>query len=271
MAERYAVIGDPIGHSLSPLLYNTMARELGLDLAYGAERVPVEGLGQWVARVRREGWAGFNATMPHKLHLRALVDEETAQARYFGAVNTVRNDGGRLIGHNTDGDGFARMLAEHGRTFRGSRVTVLGAGGAAGAIVRKAFQEGAAAVTICNRTLARAEALAAEAPAVARAAGPDGPIPADTDLLINTIPAGGGPDGRAVAGLGPDALVVDILYSPPRTPLLEAAEARGLEAVNGLGMLIHQAILALEFYTRRQLPAAELAKTLYKAAESSIY
>ena len=266
MGERnkLAVIGDPIGHSLSPLLHNTMARELNLPYDYTARQVTVEQLPDWVQAVRREGWSGFNATMPHKLHLLDLVDEKTEEAVYFGAINTVRNDKGRLIGHNTDGDGFANMLAEHGLTFRNARVAVLGAGGAAGAIIRKAVQDGAAAVTVCNRTVEKAQSLCREHPDVLHVAALDTPLPGDTNLLINTIPVGGNVGGDVLANLRRDCAVIDILYAPPKTPLLLAAEERGMLAVNGLGMLIHQAILAFAFFTGASFDQPEMARILYK-------
>lgn len=267
-AKKLAVIGDPIAHSLSPLLHNTMARELGLPYTYEARRVRVEGLPDWVREVREDGWAGFNATMPHKLHLIPLVDRETAEARYFGAINTVKNENGVLTGHNTDGDGFARMLGEHGLGFRGAHVLLLGAGGAAGAIARKAVRDGAARVTVQNRTVERAEALCAFHPETMEAAPLGARVPPDTDLVVNTIPAGGELDLGFVAALPRDCAVVDILYAPPKTPLLLEAEARGHPAVNGLGMLIHQAILAFAFFTGASFDAAEMAKTLYRACET---
>ena len=266
MGERnkLAVIGDPIGHSLSPLLHNTMARELNLPYDYTARQVTVEQLPDWIQTVRREDWSGFNATMPHKLHLLDLVDEKTEEAVYFGAINTVRNDKGRLIGHNTDGDGFANMLAEHGLTFRNAHVAVLGAGGAAGAIIRKAVQDGAATVTVCNRTVEKARSLCMEYPDVLHAAALDAPLPEDTNLLINTIPVGGNVSGEVLANLRRDCAVIDILYAPPKTPLLLAAEERGMLAVNGLGMLIHQAILAFAFFTGASFDQPEMARILYK-------
>lgn len=266
MGERnkLAVIGDPIGHSLSPLLHNTMARELNLPYDYTARQVTVEQLPDWVQTVRREDWSGFNATMPHKLHLLDLVGEKTEEAVYFGAINTVRNDKGRLIGHNTDGDGFANMLAEHGLTFRNAHVAVLGAGGAAGAIIRKAVQDGAATVTVCNRTVEKARSLCMEYPDVLHAAALDAPLPEDTNLLINTIPVGGNVSGEVLANLRRDCAVIDILYAPPKTPLLLAAEERGMLAVNGLGMLIHQAILAFAFFTGASFDQPEMARILYK-------
>ncbi len=266
MAEtkRLAVIGDPIAHSLSPLLHNTMAQELGLPCSYEARRVTVEGLPDWVAEVRRDGWAGFNATMPHKLHLIPLLDHRTEQAEFFGAVNSVRNEDGVLTGHNTDGDGFARMLQEHGLRFSGRKVTLLGAGGAAGAIARKAVQDGAERVSVLNRSLEKAEALCRVSPATMTAAVLGDPIPEDTELLVNTLPVGSPLDPGIVQQLGRDCAVIDILYAPPKTPLLLAAEERGLLAINGLGMLIHQAILALAFFTGAQIDAEPMAKLLYR-------
>ncbi len=268
--NRLAVIGDPIGHSLSPLLHNTMARELDLPYVYEARAVRAEDLPGWLAEVRAEGWAGFNATMPHKLRLIPLLDRLSGQARYFGAVNTVKNEGGVLTGHNTDADGFARMLAEHGLSFTGAQVTLLGAGGAAAAIAKKAVQDGAAQITVYNRTPAKAEAIRAADPARIVAAAPDTPLPPGTDLLINTLPAGTPIPLGFVERLGQRCAVFDILYAPPKTPLLLAAEARGLLAVNGLGMLIHQAILAFSYFTGTAVDAAEMAKLLYQIASDNL-
>ena len=268
--RRLAVIGDPIAHSLSPLLHNTMARELGLPWTYEARRVTVEELPAWADRVRAGEWDGFNATMPHKLHLIPMMDELTEQASYFGAVNSVRRDGGRLTGHNTDGDGFAASLKEHGLGFQNAHVTILGAGGAAGAIVRKAVLDGAASVTVMNRTLARADALCSLKPETMRALPLDRPVPPETDLLISTIPGADPRCAGLVEGVRGDCAVFDILYAPPKTPLLLAAEARGLKAVNGLGMLIHQAILAFSFFTGAAVDPAAMAPVLYDAVQNHV-
>lgn len=262
--NRLAVIGDPIAHSLSPLLHNAMARELGLPYSYEARRVTVGGLSEWLGEVREDGWSGFNATMPHKLHLIPLLDHLTEQASFFGAVNTVKNENGVLTGHNTDGDGFARMLAEHGLGFSGANVTILGAGGAAGAIARKAVQDGAARITVCNRTRDKAERLCAVSPSTMSAAALDGGVPNDTDFLINTLPAGSQLNLDFVSRLNSRCAVIDILYAPPKTPLLAAAESRGLFARNGLGMLIHQAILAFAFFTGSAVDPEPMAKLLYR-------
>ena len=258
------VIGDPVLHSKSPIIQSTMLDYLGLDIPYTPHLVKKGEVPQYLAFAETHGVTGFNATMPHKLHLLDLVDEKTEEAVYFGAINTVRNDKGRLIGHNTDGDGFANMLAEHGLTFRNARVAVLGAGGAAGAIIRKAVQDGAASVTICNRTVEKARSLCMEHPDVLHAAALDTPLPGDTNLLINTIPVGGNVGGDVLANLRRDCAVIDILYAPPKTPLLLAAEERGMLAANGLGMLIHQAILAFAFFTGASFDQPEMARILYK-------
>ena len=263
---KMAVIGDPIAHSLSPLLQNAMLQELGLPFAYEACRVAVEELPEWVSRVRGGEYAAFNATMPHKIHLVPMMDRLTEQASYYGAVNSVRSDGGVLTGHNTDGDGFACLLAEYGLRFSGARVTILGAGGSAGAIAKKAVQDGAAAVTVMNRTLERAQRLCMAAPEILRAA-PLGAPPADTELLISTLPVGSQLDLSFVETLKDSCAVFDILYAPPKTPLLLKAQDRGLLAVNGLGMLIHQAILSFSFFTGVPVDQAEMAKKLYALVE----
>lgn len=266
--KRLAVIGDPIAHSLSPLLHNTLAQTLALPYVYDMQRVPLEALPQWLLRVREENISGFNATMPHKIHLMPLLDELTEDAHYYGAVNTVRNDGGRLIGHNTDAEGFVRMMREHGTAFSGAIVTILGAGGAANAIVRRAVRDGAAHITVMNRTLQNAQRLCELRPAAMRACSLSSEIPSDTEILINTLPIGNFIDEDSVYKLSNNCKVFDILYAPPKTPLLQSAERRGLLAVNGLGMLIHQAILAFSFFTGETVDERALAKKLYAVVEN---
>ncbi len=261
--KKLAVIGDPISHSLSPLLHNAMARELNLPYVYEARQVPAGGLPEWLAEVRADGWAGFNATMPHKLDLIARLDRLTEEARYYGAVNSVKNESGVLTGHNTDADGFARMLGEHGFGFAGARVALLGAGGAASAIAKKAAKDGAAKITIFNRTVEKAEALCAVSPGTMTAAKLGAPLPADTDILVSTLPAGSPFDLTLLDALPGDCAVFDALYSPPKTALLEYAGARGRLAVNGLGMLVHQAILAFSFFTGEAVDPGPMAKLLY--------
>lgn len=262
--KKLAVIGDPITHSLSPLLQNTMAQTLGLPYIYDAQRVCGGELPQWLHRVREEGYVGFNATMPHKLDLLDLLDNVTQQGLYFGAVNTVRNDNGVLTGTNTDGAGFAQSLSDHGLGFHGRTVAILGAGGSAGAIAKQAVLDGAARISIYNRTVVKAEALCAMDPVRMRALPLEAEISPDTELLINTIPVGNNLDVSFVKKLSKWCAVFDILYAPPKTPLLLAAEDRGLMAVNGLGMLLHQAIESFSFFTGVPVAHGEMAAILFE-------
>ncbi|MFI3313299.1 MAG: shikimate dehydrogenase [Eubacteriales bacterium] len=265
-SQKLAVIGHPISHSLSPLLHNVMLQQMGFDGVYTAENVVVENLPYWVEKVRNENILGFNATMPHKEHLIPLLDELTEEARFYGAVNTVRNDNGRLIGHNTDGDGFYAMLTKHSLTFCDKHVIILGAGGSSGAIFKKAIAAGAKEVYVLNRTLSRAEDLCRGIPN-ATALELSAPLNPNADLLINTLPLGAGIVPNRLDGLKKSCAVIDILYAPPKTELLLAAEARGMVAINGLGMLIHQAILAFGFFYSVVPNAMEMADILYKKVE----
>ena len=160
--KKLCVIGDPVGHSKSPLIQNTMIAALGLDYVYLCQPVPRGSCRQWLDCARFAGYAGFNATMPHKEALLPLMDELEEDARLYGSVNTVCLREGRAIGCNTDGGGFLQALLDAGMDPRGRRAVVLGAGGAAKAVALKLCQRGAREVMICNRTREKAAALAAK-------------------------------------------------------------------------------------------------------------
>lgn len=272
--KRLCVIGDPVLHSRSPLIQNTMIRALGLDYEYLCQPVTRGELPGWLDQVRAGGWAGFNATMPHKEALVPHMDELDEDARLYGAVNTVCNFDGKLYGFNTDGGGFARALAGAGIPIRGTRFALLGAGGAARAVTLKLVQQGAAHVTICNRTAERANALAAHAPGIMSTTGFS---PAELsaacggcDVLINCTNLGmaGSPpfDGlRFVDALPGGALVCDLIYHPLKTALLQRAEVAGHPIMNGLPLLIHQAILALEHFTQTKIDAAAMLPLVERA------
>ena len=264
-----AVIGDPIAHSLSPLLHNTLLQTLEKNIVYLARHIRLEDLSRWCNAARTADFIAFNATMPHKLDLVHLVDELTDDARFYGAVNSVRNDNGRLIGHNTDGPGFARALQDLGGSFAGRKVVIIGAGGAASSIALRAVQDGAAAVQVRNRTAAKAQALCSRFPAIMYPAALDAPFPTDADLVVSALALDGALqlDLSFVEHLQPGCIVCDTLYAPPSTPLLEAARARGLQADNGLSMLIYQAIYAEEFYLQQELDVAGLGRLLHERAD----
>lgn len=249
-----AVIGDPIAHSLSPLLQNTMIEALGREDLYLAIRVPAEGLEDFLAAARTIGIQGFNLTMPHKVAILPHLDSQTREARRCGSVNSVRLREGRLEGHSTDGIGFRRSLQDLGYDFPGQRVTILGAGGAARSIAMTAVDAGANTVRILNRTLEKAQALCAGEPRLEAhpLTAAEAVLP-DTDILINTTPVGmegvgGGLQYGFLEALKPGAPAVDCIYAPARTPFMEAAAALGHPVANGIGMLVYQAVYAYGFF-----------------------
>lgn len=238
------VIGWPVSHSRSPLLHNYWLEQHRINGAYLAFPVAPDQVAVAVKGLQAAGLAGINVTIPHKEAVLGLCDEVTDFARRVKAVNTLRFADGKIQGDNTDGFGFIENLRAHGVDPGCGPALILGAGGAARSII-VALQDLGVAVTIVNRTRARAEALAAEFPGLAvldwNQAGAE---LGSYALLVNTTAAGmhGQPElawplDRAAASLA----VADIVYVPRETELLSRAAARGLRIVPGLGMLLHQA------------------------------
>lgn len=268
------VIGDPVLHSKSPVIHGAMLRELGLDIPYTAHVVRRGELPAYLDWAQANGMTGFNATMPHKEDLIPLMDELGEDAARCGAVNTVCLRDGRLTGHNTDGAGCLAALEDAGM-WPAKTVVVLGAGGAAKAVALKLAASGAARVWVCNRTLARAEELCAHHPEVLSPAGfdPDtlSRLCAQADLLVNCTNLGmeGCPhqfeDFSFLDALPRNAGVFDLIYHPDETQLLAQAKKRGLAACNGLPMLIHQAIFALEYFLDRPLDHGRMSQVVKEA------
>jgi shikimate dehydrogenase len=258
-----AVIGDPVEHSLSPVIHNAAFTALDLDWIYLAFAVGVGEVPDAITGARTLGLAGLSVTMPHKATVAAEMDRLSATATRLGAVNTVIRTGSKLDGESTDGDGFlAALRLDEGWEPAGRDCVVLGAGGAARAVILALAEAGAASVSVVARQ-------AASAAAAARLAGPVGdvaPVEAvsDAELVVNATPVGmsvvddgelqGLPLGMDPSRLGPGQLVVDLIYSPPSTPLLEAARAGGARVANGLGTLIHQAALQFRLWTGMDPP-----------------
>jgi shikimate dehydrogenase len=255
-----AVIGSPVRHSLSPAMHNAAYRALGLDWIYVAFEVSpgAASVAAAITGMRALELVGLNVTMPHKADVVGTVDRLTPTAEALGAVNTVAQGPGRgvLTGHNTDGPGFVDALRiDEGFDPAGKRCVVFGAGGAGRAVVRALGEAGAAVVTVVNRTPARAVAAAPLAGAAGRVGG--AADAGDADLVVNATPVGmGGGGGVAIdpQRLGSGQLVVDLVYQPALTPLVEAARARGAVATNGLGTLIHQAAHAIRLWTGEDPP-----------------
>jgi shikimate dehydrogenase len=269
----YGILGHPVAQSLSPAMHNAAFRALSLDAVYVPFPVAPEGLRAAVAGLAAAGVRGFNVTVPHKQAILPLLSEVLPEARAIGAVNTVRAEQGRLCGTNTDGEGFLHSL-EHDLGFdpAGRSVLLLGAGGAARAIAFALAGAGVGRLAIANRTVARARALADECrahfPALAVEALELGQAPGRAPhLLVNSTSVGMG-DDRAPLELGPVGVreaVLDIVYHPPRTPLLAAAKALGLRSANGLGMLLYQGVAAFRFWTGREPPVDIMREALQSA------
>jgi shikimate dehydrogenase len=258
-APRACVIGHPIGHSRSPLIHGHWLAELGLPGSYARVDVAPEALPAFLAAVRAGDYVGCNVTVPHKETAFALVDVATDRARAMQAVNTLWMENGRLHGDNTDILGF---LAHADATLPGwhervGRAVVLGAGGAARGIVAALLERGVGQVLVVNRTQGRAEALAGLFGPAVRGAGWD-TLPSllpSADLLVNTTSLGmQGQPPLAVdlAPLKPGAIVDDIVYVPLETDLLGQARRAGHPVIDGLGMLLHQAVTGFEHWFGRR-------------------
>jgi shikimate dehydrogenase len=254
MSARAFVIGHPIAHSRSPLIHGHWLKRHGIEGSYERINVAPGALPGFLEQVRAGGFRGGNVTIPHKEVAYRLVDEATTRARRLGAVNTLWLEGERLLGDNTDGEGFLASVAGSvglGWAEQVHSALVLGAGGAARAIVGALLDAGVPRITVANRTEARARDLVAFSPDRIRVlpwdALPEGL--AETGLLVNATQCGmkGQPRLELDSSLlPPDAIVGDIVYVPLETELLASARARGLRIVDGLGMLLHQAVPGFE-------------------------
>ena len=288
-ARRLAVLGHPIGHSLSPVMQAAAFRAAGLPWSYTAWDVPPGDLAAALAQVRSDpAWAGVNLTIPHKEAVLPLLDRVDPAARRLGAVNTVvREDDGTLVGYNTDGAGFLRDLEEHGLPagqLAGRRALILGAGGAARAVAFALLDVGMD-VILANRTEERAAALARDLERAGaqgrRAPGPrvqvltlDDPrlpaVAAGCWLVVNATSAGMPPQEGidplpATCRPHPGQVFYDLVYRPAVTPFLARAAAAGARAIGGLGMLLHQGAAAFEHWTNRPAPVAAMRAALEAA------
>ncbi|TGQ35009.1 MULTISPECIES: shikimate dehydrogenase [unclassified Mesorhizobium] len=260
-SKKAFVTGHPIAHSRSPKIHGYWLAKYGIDGSYQAIDVTPEDFAAFLKKLEVNGYRGGNVTIPHKEAAFALVARHDEAVEQIGAVNTLWFEDGELCGGNTDGHGFAANLDDHapGWAANGPAV-VLGAGGASRAVIHALKQRGVGDIRIVNRTLARAEELCRRFGAGVSAHGvaATGELLADAGLLVNTTALGmHGNEGLSAepAGLPDHAIVTDIVYVPLQTPLLAAARARGLKAVDGLGMLLHQAVPGFErwFGTRPEV------------------
>ncbi len=253
-----AVIGDPVRHSLSPAIHNAAFAASGLDWRFVALPVSAGRGADAVTAMRVFGIEGLSVTMPHKQAVAGAVDERTPAAEALGVCNCVFRRGDTLVGDTTDGDGFVRsVLGETSHRVVGASVVVVGAGGAARSIVEALGRAGAAEIGIVNRTAAAAASAATLAPQATTAVEAD---VAGADIVVNATSVGmtDGPKPGVspidVELLREGQLVADIVYSPRDTPLLRAARRRGLATLDGLPMLVYQAVAQFEYWTGRSAP-----------------
>ena len=264
-----AVIGDPIRHSRSPQILNAAFAAAELDWVYVAFPVAEGRAAAALDAMRTLALSGLSVTMPHKTAVADRLDAApwgalSDTARRLRAVNCVVADGDRLIGHNTDGVGFlASLAADADFSPAGRRCVVVGAGGAARALVLALAGAGAAEVAVLNRTESRAADAAGLARAVGRVATPDDV--ARAELVVNATSVGMDGTSMAVdaAALGPGQLVADIVMQPLDTPLLVAAADRGAATLAGLGMLVHQAAAAFELWTGQPAPIEVMVRAAH--------
>ncbi|MDX1974649.1 MAG: shikimate dehydrogenase [Rickettsiales bacterium] len=268
MAKKAAVIGWPVSHSLSPKLHGYWIEHYGLDASYEAVAIEPNALKGGVGKLIDAGYVGFNITIPHKEPIIELLDVIDDTARAIGAVNTVVIGHGKLLGMNSDAYGFMANIHSAAAELRSEKAVVLGAGGAARAVCYALQQAGFAQIIITNRTKEKAQLLADSLgdPIEVAAWEKRNALLADADLLVNTTSLGmKGKEPLTIdlAALPAHAVVNDIVYAPLETDLLRQARARKLQAVDGLGMLLHQAVPAFEaWFGQRPQVTAELKQLI---------
>ena len=257
------VIGCPIEHSLSPAMQNAAIAKAGIDYVYIPWRVEPENLAAAVNGLKSVGAVGFNVTIPHKENIIPLLDEISEEARAVGAVNTIHNIGGKLKGYNTDAAGFLAGLIKNNILLQGKKIALLGAGGAARAVLYAVLKSGAAEIAIGVRTPSKAEALIKslrQYAGMVQMTAYDWVSEAfarcleETELLVQTTPLGMHPQIDLappinLSNLAQGAAVYDIIYTPERTKLLSEAEQYGHLAINGEAMLVGQGAAALNIWT----------------------
>ena len=251
---RACVIGNPISHSLSPKLHSFWLERYGLDGSYTALQVTEQDLEKTLRALPAQGFVGANITLPHKVSVLQIADQITDRATLVGAANTlIFKEDGRIFADNTDGYGFISNLRQGAPDWdaKSGPAMILGAGGAARAIIVALADAGAPEIILTNRTRANAEALRADFGSRIRVVDwvqASAALP-EAHVLINTTSLGmkGGPEFKmSLDNLRPETVVTDIVYNPLRTPFLDAAEAAGCLTVDGLGMLLHQGVPGFE-------------------------
>ncbi|MDO5707744.1 MAG: shikimate dehydrogenase [Andreesenia angusta] len=256
----YGLIGDPVEKSLSPDIHNKCFNNNDINAVYLAFNIHKDELSSAIDGIRSLDIKGFNITIPHKVSIIDYLDELDEEAKILGAVNTVKNIDGRLIGYNTDGRGFIELLKEEDFNPKDKKIVVLGAGGASRAITMSLAKEGVSDIIILNRTEDKAIQLKEEIESNFKRVNietKDLDSFEDIDLIVNTTSVGMYPDTDKIPfdidKLSDKTVVADIVYKPLKTKFLKKAEERGLKTIGGIGMLINQAILSEEIWLDKEI------------------
>lgn len=268
------LIGNPVEHTVSPVLHNSLFNALGINGIYVPLKVPAGSLKDAVKGLKAADFTGFNVTIPYKEEILEYVDEVSEEVKLLGTVNTVKIADGKLYGFNTDADGFIRAFREQtGTGFEQKQVCLLGAGGTAKALAVKIAMEGAAKVSIINRTGTKAIELATAVNKVLEKTGSSEKIAfaalagtaealqmlSSCGIIVNTTSVGMHPDTVSSPiqqdfALQSRQIVYDVIYNPAQTKLLQAAKAIGCKTVNGAGMLYYQGLKAFEIWMDTTVP-----------------
>ena len=269
MPDTYAVIGDPIDHSLSPNIHNAAFRHLELDHSYIAYKISAGELAAGIDSLKKIRIAGFNVTIPHKIEIMKFLDDMDTTSKVIGAVNTVSNENGKLKGYNTDMIGFLDPIKKKNLTIKDSQVLLLGAGGAARAIVTAMIKEKASKITIVNRTQENANKLAdfakkiggnADAVSIQKA----NELIGDYKFIINSTSIGmkNEPSPISTRNISKNSVVYDIVYQPINTDLIKKSKENGATIIYGYEMLLSQAACSFEIWHKMEAPYDVMKKAL---------
>lgn len=275
------LIGSPVSHSGSPAMYNYSFQELGLDYAYLAFDVPVSEVKNVIQAIRTFHMRGCNVTMPCKTEVVQYMDELSPAAQIIGAVNTIVNEDGRLVGHITDGTGFVDNLKDQGTQVKGKKLTIAGGGGAATAVQVQCALDGAREISIFNRkdaffgrTVETAEKIKKACPnCVVNVYDIEDQEKmkeemADSDIFVNATIVGMKPMEnesvvKDISAFHKDLVVCDVVYNPRETKLLKEAKEKGCKCIGGEGMLLWQGVAAFKLYTGKDMPVEGVKRILF--------
>jgi|LSQX01.3.fsa_nt_gb shikimate dehydrogenase len=264
--EIFSVIGNPIEHSLSPQIHNTIYEYMNLNYNYVPFKVDSAELKTAIQGIKSLGIKGFNVTIPHKQKIIPYLDKVSEEAMLVGSVNTVKTTDGKLCGYTTDGEGFIKSLNRNNVNIKGKKVLVIGAGGSSRSISIRMAAEEIRSIIILNRTTEKAKAICdiinknIKPIAIADVFNDTkfNIYSEEADIIVNTTPVGMYPNNEkcpidSFISLRPDTVVCDLIYNPRVTQFLSKAENKGCKTINGWGMLIFQAIAAFEIWTNKKV------------------